>query len=100
MKIEVCERFYYRLNKQDNVSQIFNTCDENIIRNNKNVKVYDGEWVLIKLNDFRIHHVKPTETINDIVENYKIPKEQIVKDNNLVGEKLFIGQILKIYNIK
>ncbi len=98
MKIEICDSFYYRLNKQCDVNKVFNTCEENIIRNNKNIKVYDGEWVKIKINDFLTHYVKPAETLKDIVEIYNIEKEQIIKDNNLISERLFIGQILKIYN--
>ena len=98
MKIEMCDEFLYRVNdvKLD-ITDEFNTCKENILRNNSDLKFYNGEWVKIKVNNFITHHVKPAQTLTEIAKDYSVDLNKIKADNNLVADKLFIGQILRIY---
>ena len=56
--------------------------------------------VKIKLNDFKIHNVKPTETLQQIADFYDVDILKIKEDNNLEDNKLFISQRLRIYNKK
>lgn len=100
MEIKQCKQFYYRVQKNDtmqNICEKLNTCKENIIRNNPTLDLYTGEWVIIKRNEFKTHYVKPMENLEIIAKTYKMTKEKILTDNNLQTEKLFIGQMLKIY---
>lgn len=98
MKIEMCDEFFYRISDLNlNIFDEFNTCNENVIRNNKNLKIYNGEWVKIKVNDFVVHHVKPMQTLSDIAKEHLMDVNKIIQDNNLKSNKLFIGQMLKIY---
>ncbi len=97
MKIKMCEEFYYRAKEKDeDVYNKFNSSKEKVLRNNENIKIYAGEWIKIKQNDFITHFVKPVETIEQIARIYNTSAEQIIKDNNLEVSKLFIGQKLKI----
>lgn len=97
MEIKLCDEFFYRItNNKKDINKLLNTSHENILRNNPDLKFYDGEWVKIKLNDYMCHHVKPAETLKDIAEKYKITTTKLILDNNLQNDKLFIGQILKI----
>ena len=100
MEIKQCKQFYYRVQDGDtvqNICQKFNTCKENIFRNNWDLDFYVGEWILIKSNEFKTHYVKPMETLEIIAKKYKTTNEKIMTDNNLQTEKLFIGQKLKVY---
>ena len=100
MKLKLPKEFDYRVMSGDSVESIcekFNTCNENILRNNPNLSLYAGEWIRIKVNDFVMHIVKPAETINNIAKFHGVSKEKIINDNALNSEKLFIGQTLKIY---
>jgi len=95
MKIEMCDEFFYRI-KDKNLYQSFNTCKDNVLRNNQNINFYSGEWVKIKINDYITHRVKPAETISEIAKNYSISEDEIIEFNKLKSKKLFIGQMLKI----
>ena len=96
MKIEICEEFFYRVSGVD-ILKTFNTCKENIFRNNSYLNIYNGEWVKIKINNFKKHSVKPMETLEKIAKQYGLSEDQILEDNKLKSRKLFIGQILRIY---
>ena len=101
MEIKQCKQFYYRVQSGDNLFSIcsrFNTSKENIIRNNNDLDLYVGEWIIIKINEFKTHIVKPTEKLIDIATKYNVNIEKLKNDNNLKTEKLFIGQILKIFD--
>ena len=101
MEIKQCKQFYYRVQSGDdlfNISERFNTCKENILRNNNDLDFYEGEWIIIKTNEFKIHYVKPTERLVDIAQEYDIDVQKLKQDNNLKTDKLFIGQRLKIFN--
>ena len=97
MEIKQCKECYYRVTKQDEeIYKTFNTCKENVLRNNETLPFYAGEWIKIKENDYIVHCVKPVETLDKIAKQYEISCEQIIKFNNLTSERLYIGQILKI----
>lgn len=99
MNIELCDKFFYRVQQSDTLFSLcerFNTCIENIERNNKDIDLYPGEVVFIKMNEFKVHIVKPTETLKNIAEKYGKSEQDIVLANNLSDNKLFIGQRLKI----
>jgi LysM repeat protein len=100
MGIKQCKQFYYRVQEGDDFSNIcnkFNTSKENIIRNNASLDLYIGEWILIKTNEFKMHYVKPAEKLIDIALKYDIDIEKLKHDNNLDNDKLYIGQMIKIY---
>lgn len=98
MKIELCDDFFYRVDNVNlNIENEFNSCQENVLRNNINLKLYCGEWIKIKVNNFITHHVKPAQTLNSIAQIYGTDSKKIKDNNNLKNEKLFIGQRLKIY---
>ncbi len=96
---KVCPEFLYRL-QGENEKELylkFNTSKDNVLRNNDNIKFYKGEWIKIKVNNFKTHIVKPMENLTKISKIYNV-EEQTLKDwNNLNSSKLFIGQHLKIY---
>lgn len=97
--MEICKTFYYRILDGDNLSKIcqqFNTCQENILRNNAEIPIYAGEWVKIKVNDYLTHFVRPTETLTTIAKTYSTTTENLIEENNLQSEKVFIGQKIKI----
>jgi len=99
MEMKTKKQFYYRVEEGQNLKDIcamFNTCKENILRNNNEIELYAGEWVRITKNDFFMHIVKPTETLPLIANMYNIDINKLKEDNNLNSEKLFIGQMLKI----
>ena len=99
MKVEICEEFYYRVVNQDlDIFKEYNSCKENVLRNNSNIKFYNGEWIKIKVNNYITHFVLPTETVDSISKKYNIDAEKLLTDNNLGEKRLFIGQMLKVYN--
>ncbi len=101
MNIELCDEFYYYISNKDlRIEQLFNSCGDNILRNNNKLNVYEGEWVKIKVNKYISHFVKPAESLDDISKQYSIDKEKIKKDNNLETNRLYVGQMLKIYKEK
>ncbi len=100
MKIKLASEFYYRVEDGDNIKSLckkFNTNESDILRNNKDLDLYQGEIIKIYPNDYQSHFVKPTETIEVIAKEYNISKEKLIRDNDLKSTRLFIGQRLKIY---
>lgn len=100
MKIELCDWFYYRVRDNDdieNLSMKFNCDKDNFVRNNCDIPLYAGEWVIIKQNDFISHLVRPMETLESVAKQYSMSIENLKIDNNLQTEKLFIGQTIKIF---
>ena len=98
--IKLQKQFVYRVKEEDDICyicKIFNTCKENILRNNNNIPLYAGELIEIKVNDYISHIVKPAESLKTICEEYNICKDDVIITNNLKTEKLYIGQMLKIY---
>ena len=100
MDLKLIKNFQYRVVDGDTlqlICQKFNTSEENIFRNNKDIDLYPGEWIEIAVNDYIPHVVKPTETLEKIAATYGIEISKIKQDNQLITDKLFIGQTLKIY---
>lgn len=102
MKIKMADEFYYRIGQNEdekNICAKYNTNKSNILRNNSKLKYYNGEWVKIKVNDYISHFVKPMETLDKIATIYNIDKEKLKADNSnsLTADKLYIGQLIKIY---
>lgn len=98
MKLEMSDEFIYQIkNKDKDIFKCFNTSKENVLRNNSNIKIYNGEWIKVKVNNFITHHVRPAETLEDISNQYNISIEKLKEDNNIENNKLFIGQRLKIF---
>ena len=75
---------------------IYNTTLNNVIRNNPNIELYEGEIIKILNKTFQTHIVKPMETITSICEKYNIDVDYLIKINNLTSKRLFIGQNLKV----
>ncbi len=100
MKIVQAKEFYIRLDKECDIKSLareLNSSQENILRNNPDIAIYPGEMIKVKTNDYISHIVRPTETLDLIANKYKTSKNRLVLDNNLASEKLYIGQIIKIY---
>lgn len=100
MKLKLSKNFYYRVQDGDDVTKLctrFNTTKENILRNNYDIPLYSGEILKIKTNDYLIHFVKPTETLESISKTYNITTAKLIEDNKLKNTKLYIGQQIKIY---
>ena len=100
MKIVLAKEFLYRVKENDNILDLcmkFNTSKSNIIRNNNKIDLYTGGWIKIKVNDYLSHFVKPMETVSKIAKQYNISIEKLKADNNLKENRLYIGQLIKIY---
>ncbi len=100
MKIVLAKEFLYRVKENDNILDLcmkFNTSKSNIIRNNNKIDLYTGEWIKIKVNDYLSHFVKPMETVSKIAKQYNLSIEKLKADNNLKENRLYIGQLIKIY---
>lgn len=98
MEIEVCDTFYYRIpNKKVDIYAKFNSSKCNVLRNNEALDLYSGEYVKITQNSYFSHFVKPAETLANIAKAYNITVQKLKIDNNLESDKLFIGQLIKIY---
>ncbi len=98
--IKMCKEFYYRVQEGDSIESIisrFNTSQDNIIRNDNSQEISIGEWVLIRVNDYLTHIVRPMDTLKKISIKYNIPIEKILTDNHLKTDKLYIGQRLKLH---
>lgn len=94
----MCDEFYFRIpNENFDIYSVLNTSKENVLRNNNKIKFYAGEYVKVKINDYISHVVKPAETLTSISNKYNVNINKLIKDNMLNNNKLFIGQILKIY---
>ncbi len=101
MELNLSKTFLYRISPGDTLANIctrFNTDKSNIIRNNPSLDLYVGEMVEIKVNDYIAHLVKPTETLASIAKIYDTTVQKIVNDNNLNESRLYIGQLIKIYD--
>lgn len=100
MEIVLAKEFLYRVKENDNILDLcmkFNTSKSNIIRNNNKIDLYTGEWIKIKVNDYLSHFVKPMETVSKIAKQYNLSIEKLKADNNLKENRLYIGQLIKIY---
>lgn len=98
MDIKISDEFFYRIQEKDeSLFSKFNTCKENVLRNNIDLPLYKGEVVRIKVNDYFTHIVKPAQTLEIISNKYGIDANKLKTDNSLKENKLFIGQRLKIY---
>ena len=103
MSFELLQKFIYRVQVGDtlqSICEMFNTSKENILRNNSEISFYEGEIIEIKQNEFITHLVKPAETLKSIATNYLVDIEDLKEQNNLTSEKLFIGQVIRIYKRK
>ena len=98
--LELEKQFVYRIQAGDTINllcEMFNTSKDQILRNNNGIPLYEGELVEIYVNNFKIHIVKPTETLFYIAEKYNVDIHDLKQNNKLQSEKLYIGQMLKIY---
>lgn len=96
----MAKSFYIRVKQGDTLNKIYqkyNTCKQNIVRNNPEIDLYCGELIKIKTNDYISYIVKPTETLDKICDKFNIEKDKLIQQNDLKDTKLFIGQQLKIF---
>lgn len=102
MEIINCNKaqyMWYQVQKNDNLNSIlntFSTTSNKVIRNNPNIDFYEGEMVKILQPTSITHIVKPLETLDTIAQKYNTDIEHLVKCNNLISKRLFIGQTLII----
>lgn len=78
------------------ITQYYNIDINNIIRNNPNIDLYEGEVVKIVQQSRLQHIVKPMETLTTIAQKYNLDVDELIKCNNLTSKRLFIGQALSI----
>lgn len=64
----------------------------NKIENDKDF--YEGKILFFEKVNYKIHIVKPMETIDSISTMYGIDRNELIKNNNI--KSLFIGQQLEI----
>ncbi len=96
MKLSLNNNFLYRLPDPDvNLNSKLYGMELNVFRNNTQIPPFAGEYVKITVPNYKIHIVKPTETLEGIASTYNIDKQKLISDNNLTS-KIFIGQRLKI----
>lgn len=103
MEIILAKEFLYRVKENDTIQSLcskFNTSKAKIIRNNNKIDLYAGEWIKIKVNEYLSHFVKPMETLSKIAKQYNVSIEKLKTDNELYEERLYIGQLIKIYKAK
>ena len=104
MKLINCnsaQEILYNVAKLDNINLIqsnFSVTLHDIVRNNYNIDLYEGEVLkIIKKSTLR-HVVKPMETLADISKKYNVKIDTLINLNNLTSKRLFVGQILIIAN--
>lgn len=91
--------FWIRVEGSPSIEELCNTFSVEkhcIIRNNENVDLYDGEMIKIVKDVKNFHIVKPMETLNSISQKYNKSIEELIKQNNLKANRLFVGQRLRI----
>lgn len=76
------------------IAKRYNTSIEYIEKNTENIST--GQWVLVKKVNITLHIVRPLETLNTIALLYNVDVNDIILKNNLVNNKLFLGQRLEI----
>ncbi len=99
----LAKEFLYRVKDNDTIKDLcskFNTSKSNIVRNNDDIDLYTGEWIKVKVNDYISHFVKPMESLSKIAEIYDVSVEKLKSDNDLSENRLYIGQLIKIYKPK
>lgn len=102
MKLDDCNKgdfVWVQIKMGDTLNSIlqqYSTNVNNIIRNNPNIDLYEGEIVKIMNKTGNYHIVKPLETLHTIAQKYGTTIEELIKLNNLNSKRLFIGQSLKI----
>ena len=104
MKLINCnsaQEILYNVTKLDDINLIqsnFSVTLHDIVRNNYNIDLYEGEVLkIIKKSTLR-HVVKPMETLADISKKYNVEIDTLINLNNLTSKRLFVGQILIIAN--
>lgn len=98
------KEFWYRIHDEKSIRELMDNLDvrENeILRNNNDLPLYAGEMVKIKklvdeMEEPIDYIVRPMDTLDNIAQMFGVKKENIIKENNLKSEKLFIGQKLRI----
>ena len=98
MQIKILKEQWYRINSEKTDYELaakFNS--DNILRNNPNINLFDGEWIKFKVNNYTTHIVRPAQTLAEIASQHSKTVEEIMKTNNLQSNKVFIGQRLKIF---
>ena len=94
-----CEIIYVQVQKNDSLDIIarkFNVDIRNIVRNNPNIDLYEGEILKINRKSQVYHIVKPMENLLVIATKYNTSVEDIMIKNNLTSKRLFVGQNLII----
>lgn len=84
--------FVHKITKEDNYLDIL----ARGFKLNCNNDLKEGDVVILEKPRSIRYIVSPIETLDDIAMKYGIDKEDIKINNNLNGEKLFVGQILWI----
>ena len=102
MEIINCNTFnkvLVQVKRGDSVQSIaneYNVTTNNIIRNNPNIELYEGEVVKIVRNTKKTHIVKPMQTLDLIAKECGTTVEKLISINNLKSTRLFVGQILNL----
>ena len=94
---------WVQVQKDDDLNSILNRYQiskNNIVRNNPNVDLYDGEMIKIVHTKHTQHIVKPMKTLLSIADKYNVDVDDLVSINNLNSKRLFIGQTLIVYKDK
>lgn len=103
MKIEVYDiksekNIFYKVRLNDTFDTIAKKFDVPVdyVKDNNKGELYFGKVLFLPATNFKIHIVKPFETLSKIANIYGVKIAEIIKNNNLPSEYIFVGQKLYI----
>ena len=103
MKVEIYDiksekNIFYKVRLNDTFDTIAKKFDVPVdyIKDNNKGELYLGKVLFLPATNFKIHIVKPFETLSKIANIYGVKIAEIIKNNNLPSEYIFVGQKLYI----
>ena len=83
-------KMIYRVNDGDTIGRLNAKgfeCEDELVQ---------GKYVVLKKVYNTYHVVKPCETLSSIAQKHNISESELIKNNNLKTNKVFIGQTLSL----
>ena len=78
------------------IAKKFQVPEEYILQHNSN-NFYNGKVLFIPEINFKIHIVKPFETLQSVSNLYGVAVDKIIENNNLQTSFIFVGQKLFVW---
>lgn len=95
-KTPFCEKFLYRVKDGDtykSISHQFKVSEQKLKTDNKIEELYTGCVLFVDTTTTKTYVVKPMDTLEKIANKLNIPKDVLIKQNNI--KQIFIGQKLE-----